>query len=140
MRAVVDDSKEVETSADERSETDKLVDGMDFGELCNDFECISSPYVESTARRLARDILELREGNRAFNCYAVSVKYKVQILPISVLFFTFRSNCPLLRLSTRFSSHTCRVQLSYMPIMMVTQCMLSSFRTLSGHLLGVKST
>ncbi|KAG2602824.1 uncharacterized protein LOC120709022 [Panicum virgatum] len=80
---VVDDSKEVqvETNAaadlpEERSRTDKMVDGMDFGQLCNDFECISSPYVESTARQLARDILELREDNRAFNCYAVSVKYK----------------------------------------------------------------
>lgn len=60
----------------ERSEANKLVDGMDFGELCNDFECISSPQVESTARQLARDILELREGNRAFNTFAVSVKYK----------------------------------------------------------------
>jgi len=75
----------VETNAaadlpEERSRTDKMVDGMDFGQLCNDFECISSPYVESTARRLARDILELREDNRAFNCYAVSVKYKVLML------------------------------------------------------------
>ncbi|KAJ1286770.1 hypothetical protein BS78_03G377200 [Paspalum vaginatum] len=66
---VVDDSKE-------RSQTDKMVDGMDFGQLCDDFECISSPYVESTARQIARDILELREDNRAFNCYAISVKYK----------------------------------------------------------------
>lgn len=77
---VVDDSKEVETAAgdgaEERSQTDKLVDGMDFGELCNDFECISSPYVEATARQLARDILDLRDDNRAFTCYAVSVKYK----------------------------------------------------------------
>ncbi|CAO2167473.1 unnamed protein product [Urochloa humidicola] len=80
---VVDDSKEVQVEAsgaadrpEERSRTDKMVDGMDFGELCNDFECISSPYVESTARQIARDILELREDNRAFNCYAVSVKYK----------------------------------------------------------------
>lgn len=70
---VVDDSKD---PPEERSETDKMVDGMDFGELCSDFECISSPYVESTARQVARDILELREDNRAFNCYAVSVKYK----------------------------------------------------------------
>lgn len=85
MIAVVDDSKEVETAvsagagdgAEERSQTDKLVDGMDFGELCNDFECISSPYVEATARQLARDILDLRDDNRAFTCYAVSVKYKV---------------------------------------------------------------
>ncbi|MBA0797131.1 hypothetical protein Gohar_007853 [Gossypium harknessii] len=60
----------------ERLESDKIVDGMDFGELCNEFECISSPLVESTARQLARDILELREGNRALGTYAVSVKYK----------------------------------------------------------------
>jgi hypothetical protein len=77
MHAVVDDSKD---PPEERSETDKMVDGMDFGELCSDFECISSPYVESTARQVARDILELREDNRAFNCYAVSVKYKVLLV------------------------------------------------------------
>lgn len=53
-----------------------MVDGMDFGELCNEFECISSPLVESTARQLVRDILELREGNRALGTFAVSVKYK----------------------------------------------------------------
>lgn len=63
----------------ERSEADKIVDGMDFGELCNEFECISSPLVESTARQLARDILELREGNRALGTFAVSVKYKVSL-------------------------------------------------------------
>lgn len=57
------------------SEVDKIVDGMDFGELCNEFECISSPAVEATARQLARDILELREGNRALGTFAVSVKY-----------------------------------------------------------------
>lgn len=56
---------------------DKIVDGMDFGELCNEFECISSPSVEATARQLARDILELRQGNRALGTYAVSVQYKV---------------------------------------------------------------
>lgn len=61
----------------DRSEADKIVDGMNFGELCNEFECISSPLVESTARQLVRDILELREGNRALGTYAVSVKYKV---------------------------------------------------------------
>lgn len=66
-------------SSAERSEADKLVDGMDFGELCNEFECISSPLVESTARQLVRDILELREGNRALGTYAVSVQYKVFI-------------------------------------------------------------
>lgn len=69
-----------EVSADpgsKTSEADRIVDGMDFGELCNEFECISSPLVESTARQLVRDILELREGNRAIGTYAVSVKYKV---------------------------------------------------------------
>lgn len=60
-----------------QSDPNKIVDGMDFGELCNDFECISSPLVESTARQLVRDILELRGGNRAIGTYAVSVKYKV---------------------------------------------------------------
>lgn len=61
----------------ERSESDKLVDSMDFGTLCNDFVCISSPLVEATARQLVRDILELREGNRALGSFAPSVKYKV---------------------------------------------------------------
>lgn len=64
-------------AASERSEADRIVDGLDFGELCNEFECISSPLVESTARQLVRDILQLREGNRAFSCFALSVKYKV---------------------------------------------------------------
>ncbi|XP_052185771.1 uncharacterized protein LOC127797187 [Diospyros lotus] len=76
---VTNDSSRTELSPDpttERSEPDKIVDGMDFGELCNEFECISSPSVEATARQLARDILELREGNRALGTYAVSVKYK----------------------------------------------------------------
>ncbi|KAK4366427.1 hypothetical protein RND71_014307 [Anisodus tanguticus] len=60
----------------EKSDGDKLVDGMDFGELCDEFECISSPSVEATARQLVRDILELREGNRTLGTFAVSVKYK----------------------------------------------------------------
>ncbi|KAF6144293.1 hypothetical protein GIB67_024520 [Kingdonia uniflora] len=60
----------------ERSEVDKLVDGMNFGELCNEFECISSPSVQSTARQIVSDILELRQGNRALGIFAVSVKYK----------------------------------------------------------------
>lgn len=80
--AVVNDADRNEVSSDTRteksySEADKMVDGMDFGELCNEFECISSPLVESTARQLARDILELREGSRALGTYAVSVTYKV---------------------------------------------------------------
>ncbi|KAK4385763.1 hypothetical protein Sango_2700300 [Sesamum angolense] len=76
---VTNESSSTEVSPDatsERSEADKIVDGMDFGELCNDFECISSPSVESTARQLVRDILQLRQGNRALGTFAVSVKYK----------------------------------------------------------------
>lgn len=76
---VTNDSSRTDVSPDEtsqRSEADKLVDGMDFGELCNEFECISSPSIEATARQLVRDILELREGNRALGTFAVSVKYK----------------------------------------------------------------
>ncbi|CAK7340151.1 unnamed protein product [Dovyalis caffra] len=77
---VTNDSSRTEMSSaeptNERSEADKIVDGMDFGELCNEFECVSSPLVESTARQLVRDILELREGNRALGTYAVSVRYK----------------------------------------------------------------
>ncbi|KAL2549239.1 hypothetical protein Fot_10769 [Forsythia ovata] len=76
---VTNDSSRTEVSPDEtsqRSEADKIVDGMDFGELCNEFECISSPSIEATARQLVRDILELREGNRALGTFAVSVKYK----------------------------------------------------------------
>ncbi|XP_010251664.1 PREDICTED: uncharacterized protein LOC104593489 isoform X1 [Nelumbo nucifera] len=76
---VSNDATRTDVSTDptiEKAEADKLVDGMDFGELCNDFECISSPSVESTARQLARDILELRDGNRALGTFAVSVKYK----------------------------------------------------------------
>jgi hypothetical protein len=64
-------------AAQERSEADKLVDKINFSELCNEFECVSSPYVESTARQLARDILEMREANRTLATFAVSVKYKV---------------------------------------------------------------
>lgn len=77
MQASNDDYSSTTAIEAERSEADKLVDGVDFGELCNEFECISSPSVESTARQLARDIVELREGNRALGTFAVSVKYKV---------------------------------------------------------------
>lgn len=82
VNAVTNDSNRTEVSPDTatgKTEADKIVDGVDFGELCNEFECISSPSVEATARQLARDILELREGNRALGTYAVSVKYKVLI-------------------------------------------------------------
>lgn len=71
------ESGRTEVSTVEKSEADKIVDDMDFGELCNEFECNSSPSIESSARQLVRDILELREGNRALGTYAVSVKYKV---------------------------------------------------------------
>ncbi|KAL3653932.1 hypothetical protein CASFOL_003613 [Castilleja foliolosa] len=76
---VANESSRTELSPDsnsEKSEADKIVDGMDFGELCDEFECISSPSVESSARQLVRDILELRQGNRALGTFAVSVKYK----------------------------------------------------------------
>ncbi|XP_050242301.1 uncharacterized protein LOC126691290 [Quercus robur] len=76
---VTNDSRSTELSPEptiEKSDADKIVDGMDFGELCNEFECVSSPIVESTARQLVRDILELREGNRALGTYAVSVRYR----------------------------------------------------------------
>ncbi|CAL0303316.1 unnamed protein product [Lupinus luteus] len=78
---VANDADRTELSSDPTkelsySEGDKIVDDMDFGELCNEFECISSPLVESTARQLVRDILELREGNRALGTFAVTVRYK----------------------------------------------------------------
>eukprot|EP00252_Welwitschia_mirabilis_P002841 TRINITY_DN1284_c0_g1_i2.p1 TRINITY_DN1284_c0_g1~~TRINITY_DN1284_c0_g1_i2.p1 ORF type:complete len:226 (+),score=40.97 TRINITY_DN1284_c0_g1_i2:147-824(+) len=49
---------------------------MDFGQLCNEFKCRSSPSVEATARQLARDILEMRNTNKALEVFAISVKYK----------------------------------------------------------------
>ncbi|MED6222701.1 hypothetical protein PIB30_066905 [Stylosanthes scabra] len=81
LRVSNDADRSSGVSSDSKMETpnpeaDKIVDGMDFGELCNEFECISSPLVESTARQLARDILELRQGNRALATFAVSVKYR----------------------------------------------------------------
>ncbi|GJV49088.1 hypothetical protein Tco_1439300 [Tanacetum coccineum] len=85
--AVANDSKATKVSPDrtiEKSESDKIVDGMEFGELCNEFICISSPSVEATARQLVRDILELREGNRALGTYAVSVKYKDPVRSFTV--------------------------------------------------------
>lgn len=80
--AVANDNDRTKMSSDATTETsyseaDKLVDGMDFGELCNEFECFSSPSVESTARQLALDILEQRNGNRALGTFSVSVVYKV---------------------------------------------------------------
>eukprot|EP00250_Pteridium_aquilinum_P013569 c21426_g1_i1 orf=163-642(+) len=71
-----DSSSTVAVASTERSEADRLVDGLSFGELCDEFQCISSPAVEATARQLVRDILEMREGNRALGTFAISVKYK----------------------------------------------------------------
>ncbi|KAK1270967.1 hypothetical protein QJS04_geneDACA004424 [Acorus gramineus] len=79
LQAVLNSGRGTEVSPDptnERSESDKLVDGLDFGELCNEFECISSPSVEATARQLVRDIFEQREGSRALGSFATTVKYK----------------------------------------------------------------
>ncbi|KAK1294097.1 hypothetical protein QJS10_CPA16g00571 [Acorus calamus] len=75
MLAVLNSGRGTEVSPDptnERSESDKVVDGLDFGELCNEFECISSPSVEATARQLVRDIFEQREGNRALGSFAAT--------------------------------------------------------------------
>ncbi|XP_055834330.1 uncharacterized protein LOC129902906 [Solanum dulcamara] len=72
---VMNESNRTEVATEDAT-ADKLVDGMDFGELCNEFECISSPSVEATARQLVRDILQLRQGNRALGTFALSVKYK----------------------------------------------------------------
>ncbi|AES80406.1 hypothetical protein MtrunA17_Chr7g0249441 [Medicago truncatula] len=86
---VANDADRTELSSDTTTENsysdaaDKMVDSMDFGELCNEFECNSSPSVESTARQLARDIFELRSGNRALGTYAVSVTYKDPIRSFS---------------------------------------------------------
>lgn len=56
-----------------RSEADKIVDGMTFAQLCDEFECTSSPAVEQTARLIARDMLE---GSKVLGIYALFVKYK----------------------------------------------------------------
>ena len=70
---------EVESSEKEHGEeeVDVLMQGVTFGELCNDFECISSPAVEQTALQLAKDIVELREEKRLLTCYGVYCNYKV---------------------------------------------------------------
>ncbi|XP_021900225.1 uncharacterized protein LOC110816377 [Carica papaya] len=73
LRAVSNESNGSERGGVERSEADRMVDAMDFGELCNEFECFSSPQVESTARQLARDILQLSQPNFPL---ASSVIYK----------------------------------------------------------------
>eukprot|EP00850_Spirogloea_muscicola_P002945 SM000011S19123 [mRNA] locus=s11:994272:995935:+ [translate_table: standard] len=57
-------------------EVDRLMDSVSFGQLCDEFECISSPSVERTARQLARDILDIREDCRLLSSFGVFVKYK----------------------------------------------------------------
>eukprot|EP00897_Mesotaenium_endlicherianum_P008493 jgi/Mesen1/7672/ME000401S07004 len=57
-------------------DVDKLVDGISFGQLCNDFECVSSPSVEQTARQLARDIYDVKENKRSLSSFSAFVKYK----------------------------------------------------------------
>jgi hypothetical protein len=119
-------------SKEGRSQTDALVDGMDFGELCNEFECVSSPSVEATARQVARDILELRQDNRAFNCYVVSVKYKVPTLMSCKIYtrtFLGKKIHPW---------RLCLILHLLVCICLPSQCFF--FRTRSGHLLGVRST
>ena len=79
---------------------------MSFGQLCDDFECISSPAVEATARQLARDILDMKEGNRAVGTFAISVKYKVTVEKFLRIVFHLLEDCikdVFLRTCGRFS-------------------------------------
>ncbi|CAI5972736.1 unnamed protein product [Closterium sp. NIES-65] len=52
---------------------------MTFAELCDDFECVSSPAVERTAKQLARDIHDMREDKRTLSCFAIDSKYSDSI-------------------------------------------------------------
>lgn len=63
----------------EKTEVDRLMEGLSFGQLCDEFECISSPAVEKTARQLVKDIMDLREGRRSLSSFGVNVKYKVRV-------------------------------------------------------------
>lgn len=68
-----------EPETEQRDNTDvvdKLINGVSFGQLCDDFECVSSPAVERTARQLARDIMNVKENKRLLSCYGMTVKYK----------------------------------------------------------------
>eukprot|EP00271_Cylindrocystis_brebissonii_P008701 TRINITY_DN23182_c0_g1_i1.p1 TRINITY_DN23182_c0_g1~~TRINITY_DN23182_c0_g1_i1.p1 ORF type:complete len:405 (+),score=85.91 TRINITY_DN23182_c0_g1_i1:997-2211(+) len=60
----------------EQDEVEKLLGGVSFAELCDEFECVSSPAVEQTARQLAKDILEMKENQRLLSCFSVFVKFK----------------------------------------------------------------
>lgn len=68
------------TEAAEKSEVDRLIEGISFGQLCDEFECISSPAVERTARQLVKDIMDIREGQRSLSNFGVNVKYKVRCI------------------------------------------------------------
>ena len=65
------------TKSAEKSEVDKLIEGMSFGQLCDEFECISSPAVEKTARQLVKDIMSVREDKRSLGNFGMNVVYKV---------------------------------------------------------------
>jgi len=64
------------TKSAEKSEVDKLIEGMSFGQLCDEFECISSPAVEKTARQLVKDIMSVREDKRSLGNFGMNVVYK----------------------------------------------------------------
>ena len=85
---------------------------MSFGQLCDDFECISSPAVEATARQLARDILDMKEGNRAVGTFSLSVKYKVNVEKFLRIVFYLLEDCikdvfPLIMWKMFFFSFVC---------------------------------
>jgi hypothetical protein len=65
------------TKTIELTEVDKIMEGVSFSQLCDDFECISSPAVEKTARQLLKDILAIREGNRSLGNFGIFTRYKV---------------------------------------------------------------
>ena len=54
------------------------MEGISFGQLCDEFECISSPAVERTARQLVKDIMDIKEGQRSLSNFGVDVEYKVR--------------------------------------------------------------
>jgi len=62
--------------AAQKSDIDRLLEGISFGQLCDEFECVSSPAVERTARQLVKDIIDIREGQRSLSNFGVNVEYK----------------------------------------------------------------
>lgn len=76
------------TKSAEKSEVDKLIEGISFGQLCDEFECISSPAVEKTARQLVKDIMSVREDKRSLGNFGMNVVYKVHCcIPLPNIFF-----------------------------------------------------